>query len=140
MQVAVFSPSTVLTVMVAVPLRTPVTRPFSSTVATEGSLLSHVTVLFVALSGSTVAVSVSDAPVEIGNSSSRDTPATGMLNTVTVQVAVLVSPVALGEVTVMVAVPAAPPVTTPLASTVATEGVSLLHVTLSAALLGEKLG
>ena len=48
-------------VMKAVPAATAVTTPFS-TVATFVSLLSHATVLSVALSGATVAVSVSVSP------------------------------------------------------------------------------
>ena len=44
-------------VMVAVPAPTAVTTP-SATVATSGSLVDHLTVLYVALSGETVAVSV----------------------------------------------------------------------------------
>ena len=49
----------VLAVIVAVPLDTAVTRPFASTVATDGLLLLHVTLLLVAFSGVTVAVSCS---------------------------------------------------------------------------------
>ena len=55
--VAVLLPSTVFTVIVAVPSLRPLTLPFSSTVATDVSLLSQVTFLFVAFSGATVAVS-----------------------------------------------------------------------------------
>ena len=47
----------VLAVIVAVPLDTAVTKPFASTMATEVLLLLHVTLLLVALSGVTVAVS-----------------------------------------------------------------------------------
>ena len=60
-QVAVFVPSAVVTVMTAVPGATAVTTPFS-TVATLGLLLVQVTVLSVALSGATVAVRVSVSP------------------------------------------------------------------------------
>ena len=49
--VAVFSPSSVLTVIVAVPALTAVTLPEASTVATEVSLDDHVTFLFVASVG-----------------------------------------------------------------------------------------
>ena len=55
-QVAVLPPSSVVTVMVAVPGATAVTTP-SVTVAMLASLVLHVTFLLVALSGSIVAVS-----------------------------------------------------------------------------------
>ena len=59
-QVAVLlEPSAALAVMVALPLATAVTKPFASTVATEVLLLLHVTLLLVAFSGVTVAVSCS---------------------------------------------------------------------------------
>src|SRR5687767_5578428 len=54
--VAVLPPSCVVTVIVALPAATPVTRPLLLTVATEELLVDHVTVLFVALEGDTVAV------------------------------------------------------------------------------------
>ena len=57
---AVMPPSSVLTVMVTLPGLTPVTRPFS-TVAIVASLLIQDTFLLVALSGVTVAVSVSES-------------------------------------------------------------------------------
>jgi hypothetical protein len=60
-QVAVLPPSTVVTVMVAVPPATAVTVP-PLTVATSMSLLDQVMDLFVALAGRTVAVSVSLSP------------------------------------------------------------------------------
>jgi hypothetical protein len=47
--------------MVAVPVATAVTVP-PDTVATEGALLLHVTFLFVALDGATVAVKASELP------------------------------------------------------------------------------
>lgn len=56
-QPAVCPPSTVVTVMVAVPSSTPVTVPVLSTVATVGLLLDHVTSGLVASSGATVAMS-----------------------------------------------------------------------------------
>ena len=59
-QVADFPPAAA--VMVAVPPPTAVTTPFS-TVATLSSLLVHVTVLNVASSGATVAVSVTVSPL-----------------------------------------------------------------------------
>ena len=57
-QVAVLlEPSAVLTVIVALPFATAVTRPFVSTVATAVLLLVHVTFLFVASLGITLAIS-----------------------------------------------------------------------------------
>ena len=50
-------PSAVVAVIVALPLATAVTRPVLLTVATAVLLLVHVTLLSVALSGVTVAVS-----------------------------------------------------------------------------------
>ena len=58
---AVLLPSAVVTVIVAVPAATAVTMP-SETVAFVASLDDHVTALFVALSGATVAVRVSVSP------------------------------------------------------------------------------
>jgi hypothetical protein len=58
---AVLPPSTVLTVMVAFPAPTAVTTPLF-TVATPVLLLDHVTFLFVAFVGVTVAVRVAVAP------------------------------------------------------------------------------
>jgi hypothetical protein len=57
-QLAVFPPSSVLTVMVAFPADTPATVP-PATVATALLLLLHDTFLFSALEGETVAVKVS---------------------------------------------------------------------------------
>ncbi|MPM66853.1 hypothetical protein SDC9_113765 [bioreactor metagenome] len=61
-QVAVFPPSVVVTVMVAVPGATAVTRPFASTVATLSLSLRHVTAFSVAPAGATVAISVFVSP------------------------------------------------------------------------------
>jgi len=58
---AVLPPSAVVTVIVAEPAATAVTTPFA-TVATAASLVDHVTALFVALAGATVAVRVSELP------------------------------------------------------------------------------
>ena len=58
LHVAVFDPSFVVTVIVALPAATPFTVPFASTVATFVLLLFHVTSWFVALLGATVAVNV----------------------------------------------------------------------------------
>ena len=61
-QVSVNLPSSVSTLMLAVPAPTAVTRPFASTVATLSLSLLQVTALLVALAGSTVAVRVSVLP------------------------------------------------------------------------------
>jgi hypothetical protein len=61
-QVAILLPSTVVTVMTALPADTAVTNPFDDTVATEGVLLLHDTFWLVALEGATVAIKVSVPP------------------------------------------------------------------------------
>jgi hypothetical protein len=79
-QVAVLPPSCVVTVIVAVPAATPVTRPLFDTVAMLLLPLVHVTLLFVALSGFTVAVSPSVPPTVISDVVMfNDTPVTGTL-------------------------------------------------------------
>jgi hypothetical protein len=55
-QYAVKEPSLVVTVIAALPTLTPVTRPVWLTVATDGSLVAHVTAGFAAFGGLTVAV------------------------------------------------------------------------------------
>jgi len=126
LQAAVLPPSAVVTVIVAVPAATAVTTPLVDTVAIPGLPLLHVTLLFAALEGATVAVRVSVLPtVRMADDLFRVTPLTGTGLTVTVQVAVLL-PSAV--VTVTVAVPAVTAVTTP-PDTVATAGAPLLHVT-----------
>ena len=78
MQVSVKPPSAVLTVIVAVPGATAVTRPFSSTVAALVLLDVHVTDLFVASAGSTAAASGAVEPdVSDRLASPRETPVTG---------------------------------------------------------------
>jgi len=138
-QVAVLLPSSVVTVMVAVPSATAVTvadRPLPDTDATELLLLDHVTFLLVALLGATVAVRLSVAPtVRLEEFLLRVTPVTdtGIDVTVTAQVAVLLPS---WVVTVMLAVPAATPTTVP-PLTCATAVLLLDHVTfLLVALLG----
>ena len=64
---AVWFPSSVVTVMVALPAETAVTVPFS-TVATAVLFELHLTLLFVTSEGITVAVKVSVAPISKGNS------------------------------------------------------------------------
>lgn len=119
-QVAVLLPSTVLTVIVAVPAATAVTRPLLFTEAILLLLLLQVTFLLVAFDGAMVGVNCSVLPavneVEI---LFKDTPVTDMVAafTVTEQVAVLLPSTV---VTVIVALPVAIAVTNPLLFTVAT--------------------
>ena len=94
LQVALVLPSSVVTVMVAVPFATAVTTPLLLTLATEVLLLDHVTFLFVALSGKIVAVSVVVAPalVSVAEDLLSATPITDIvfdeIFTVTLQAAV----------------------------------------------------
>ena len=134
-QVAVLLPSTVVTVIVAVPSAMAVTTPDAETVATAVLLLDHVTALFVAVLGATTAISVPVLPSSIESVvASSDTPVTdtvgggggGAAVTVTVAVA---GKLPSAVVTVMVAVPAATAVTTPVGETVATAPLDVAHVT-----------
>jgi hypothetical protein len=127
-QAAVLPPSSVVTVIVAVPAATALTTP-SVTVAIEGALVSQVTLLFVALAGVKMATRVWLPPTaRLIEVLLKETEATGISVglTLTAQVAVLPP---LSVVTVMVALPAATALTTPFV-TVAIEGALLLHVTL----------
>ena len=120
LQVAVFSPSSVFTVIVAVPDFTAFTTPLVSTVATVSSLLDQLTFLLVASSGLTVAVNVTDSlTFNISSLWDKETSVTFTTTgaTVTLQVAVF-SPSSV--FTVIVAVPAFSAFTSPLVSTVAT--------------------
>jgi hypothetical protein len=82
-------------------------------------LLSHVTFLFEALDGVKMAVSVSLAPTwSVVETLLSETPVTAIACTVTLHEAVIVLSVV--DVAVMVAEPAATPVTFPELSTVAT--------------------
>jgi nicotinic acetylcholine receptor alpha-3 len=124
--VAVKLPSFVVTVIVAVPSATAVTKPLASTVATEVLSDDHVTEGSVAVAGVTMAV---NCCVSVG-SKITDTglilTAFTLVSTVTTQVAVLFPSFV---VTVIVAVPFATAVTSPLASTVATAVLSDDQVT-----------
>ena len=126
MQLAVWFPSVVFTVIVASPGAMPLTShsPFSFTVtvAIPVLLLSHVTFLFVALSGATVAVRVVVPPtVRLAELLSRVTPVTATVAALTVTVQLASFPPS-AVVTVISAVPALTALTLPSASTVATEG------------------
>jgi hypothetical protein len=132
--VAVLLPSAVATVIVAVPAATPVTSPVLLTVATLVLVLDHARFWFVALLGRTVATSISLPPTDsVVDVLLSDTEVGGTELTVTAHVAVLL-PSAVA--TVIVAVPAATPVTSP-PLTVATLVLLVYHVTaLFVALLG----
>jgi hypothetical protein len=125
--VAVFPPSSVFTVIVAVPAELPVTTPTELTIATTVLLLDHLTALLVAFDGATIAVSVSEEPASIVNAVlPRLTPVTAMGVTVTLHIAAF-PPSAVFAV--IVAVPTVFPVTTPPKSTVAIDELPLDHVT-----------
>ncbi len=114
------------TVIVAVPLATPVTTPDELTVATDVLLLLQETDWSVALVGATVAFSVEVFPAareSVVYESETDVTATTEDETVTVQVEVM--PLAL---TVITAVPFETAVTTPAELTVATEALLLVQV------------
>ena len=116
---ALCSPSSVVTVIVATPALTGVTTP-SATVATVGSLDDQDKFLFVALSGSTAAVNVEGSPPTASLrfealSLTPDTFTTGVVTVIASVVAETPSTVA-----VIVASPSPTAVTRPLASTVRT--------------------
>ena len=113
-----FVPSVVVAVIVALPTAFAVTLPFWSTVATLVLLDDQLRVLFVALVGCTVAVSVSELPLLIvADVWLSVMELTGTL-TVTRQDALTPEPSV--AVAVMVALPATFAVTLPFWSTVAT--------------------
>ena len=118
---AVFPPSFVLTVIVAVPADLAVTTPEPDTVATDVLLDDQETFLLVAFEGVTVAVRVCVSPTVMDRDVLfRETPVTGTVAAWTFTVQVAVFPPSF-VVTVIVAVPAAWPVTTPEEETVATD-------------------
>ena len=130
LQVAVLLPSSVVTVIVAVPSETAVTKPLEETVATEGELVVQLTLLFVASDGRTVAVSWLDSPsVNVKVDLSSQTPVTEItfLFTVTLQVAVQLPS---SVVTVIVAVPSDIAVTSPDEETEAMTDEVDFHLTL----------
>src|SRR6266851_4330886 len=126
--VAVPDLPSLVAVIVADPAATPVTNPLALTVATAGALLDQVTTrpLSVAPAASLVtAESCSVAPTSRpAGAGLTVTLATGTLLTVMADVPLIPSLVA-----VIVAEPAAIPVTNPLALTVATAALLLPHVT-----------
>jgi hypothetical protein len=131
-----YPPSAVTATIGAIPYEMPVTTPVELTVATDVLLLIHVTFLFVAFVGNTVAVRAIVFPAAIvAELGVTEMPVTGTTvgDTVTTQVSAvpLFSPT---TVAVIPAVPAETPVTTPVKKadelTVATDELLLLHVTL----------
>ncbi|MPN41061.1 hypothetical protein SDC9_188601 [bioreactor metagenome] len=91
MQLAVFWPSSVVTVIVALPAATAVTTP-SFTVAMASSLLDQLTFLLVASAGATVAAKVAVSPIlRAASFLSKVTPVTATIGflTLIVQLAVL---------------------------------------------------
>ena len=130
MQVAVWLPSVVSTVIVAFPVATAVTTPEEFTVATLVLLLDQVTDLSVALFGATVAVNVSVEPTEIVvEFLFKDTPVTCTVESYTVTEHVPDFVVSTVDVAVIVTVPVAFAVTVPVELTVAMLLLPLVHVT-----------
>ena len=124
-------PSAAVQVMVAVPADTAVTTPLLFTVATLVFVLLHVSSLFVAFEGETVAVSAEVSPsVMESDVLLRVIEVTYTTFAFTVTSHVAFTPLPSAAVQVMVAVPADTAVTTPLLFTVATLVFVLLHVTL----------
>ena len=119
-------------VMLAWPARMAVTLPSPSTVATSGFVDFQLTVLSVASSGSTVAVSVAVSPsLRSSVSLSRVTDSTAMVAASTVTLQLAWRPPSL-VVTVTVPSPGPTAVTLPLCpfcSTVTTDSGDALHVT-----------
>ncbi len=114
-------PSTVVTVIVALPACTPTTRPAALTVATELSLVNHVTFWLVALEGAIVADNCSLPPTAtVAAVLFKLTPVTNthVAETATSQVAVKFPSAVF---TVIVALPALTAVTVPSVPTVAIE-------------------
>ena len=128
--VAVLLPSTVVTVIVAVPAAIAVIFPELLTVTIDVLLDNQFTVLLVAFAGKTVAVKVDVFPALMDNVVGETaTLVTAIVPEVTViaEVAVLVPSTV---VTVIFAEPATLPVTKPVVLTVATVVFELDHVTL----------
>lgn len=120
-QVAILPPSSVVTVIIAVPTFIADTLPFESTKATLEFELDHVTFLFVAFVGDTIAVNFSTPPISNDiDDLSKLTPVTAIVWALTVTEHVACFPPSF-VITVIVADPAALAVTTPELETVATE-------------------
>src|SRR3989442_4986689 len=115
-------------VIVAVPSRSPLTRPPADTVATAALLVAHITtrpVRGLPFASFGVAVSCTVCPAAtLAGAGVTVTEATGATVTVTVAVPLFPSLVA-----VSVAVPGATALTSPVADTVATPAALVVHVT-----------
>ena len=119
LQLAVFLPSFVVTVIVAFPFLTPLTTPLLVTVAIFLLLVFQVTALFVAFDGLIVAFNVAFFPIAKFNFVLLNfTLLIGIGLTVTLHTADLFPSI---EVTVIVAFPILIPLTTPVAEMVATD-------------------
>ena len=124
---AVKPPSTVVTVITAVPRAFAVTCPVSSTSATAGSEEDHVTSGKCASAGATVAVrGILASGARVISVTLRVTPVTAIRLTVTTHVPVFPPST---EVAVMVTVPSLRPSILPFSSTVAISGSDVDHVT-----------
>ena len=124
--------SAAVAVMVAVPAATAVTTPlFSSTLAIFGLDDFHVTFLFVAFVGVTVAVNATVLPfTTLAVVLFKVIPVTLTVGTVTCTVQLAEMPLSSFAVAVMTVVPAFIAVTFPVGSTVATPSTLLLQVKL----------
>ena len=132
-QVAVFPPSSVVTVIVAKPALLATTFPFWSTVAISELLDDHVTFLFVASSGKTVACNVLFVPTfNLIACKSKFTlttflsPDSASFVTVTLQETVIPPS---SVVAIIFATPSDFPVTLPFSFTIATTGLLDVHIT-----------
>lgn len=121
-QLAVKPPSAVVTIMVAEPVATPVTTPDWLTVATEAFDVDHVTDLFVALEGETLADSVAvDPALTVKVDLFSDTPVTDTVEALTVTAHEAYLPLPSVAVALIVADPVPTAVTWPDWFTTATE-------------------
>ena len=126
---AVSAPSTVFTVIIAVPAAFAVTTPEEDTVATAVLSDVHVTDLFVAFDGFTVAVNACVSPsVIVRLVLSRLTPVTGITFALTVTSHTAVLPPS-SVLTVILDVPIETAVMIPVADTDATKGLLDIQIT-----------
>ena len=115
--------------IVAVPAATPATTPDELTVANVGALEFHVTVLLVALAGTTVATKVVEAPTpRVAVAGLTLSPVTATMELLTLTTEVAVKPPSW-VVAVITALPTDAPVTSPELLAVATDALPELHVT-----------
>ena len=140
LHVAVFKPSVVVTVIVALPIPLKETTPDGETIATFGLLDAQATVLSVASVGFIVAISVTGLLVTVADSDvwSKVTPFTAIEDTVTRHVAEIPLPSFVVAVIVAVPIPAA--LTTPLATVAMVRSLDVHFTDLSEASAGEIVG